>query len=549
MSSRQWLLLTVSLALCFVWGTLHWIAPYLSAGRLDFTPLNPGNLAVPEARTLAWSETSGLQREILEHFANQPLPDWQTQGKTKAPRVLMGRLAMREGLEEANAYLQAAQPWGSVGSTWGLHSTGDYDFTLAGLVPILFEFGDDPAVLDPKTVDHLVEVLMTEEGGQPKLTVPRTLGAVQDTENHLLMTEGSRYLKNRWLFLHGSPEQTHDNVANGLESWLLKHLEELNEAGLHEFNSIPYEGYTLTALLNLEAFASEEVRAAARRLLDRLNWEYAVGSLSLRQFAPFRRQPRHAGDTALGADYQTALMKTWLSLLPDSQPDTRVEGGGLHHALWACWSPYRLPDETAQWAIEKPRDYLISIGHGRRGSPEIYSGGPGYLFTAGGVGRGKASQVVARPTTLMLEDGAEQLSEIIHLAGPGKDYTSWNNTGVWRRFAVAAGPVHVPEEWAPTSSGSLWSVYQRDQNLCVSVHSSEDLGIVHLSRSADPEAMLSAITGANNDQEKLRHLFITPEGNRISYDVGSPSDRWVIKRIDDSAVDREFDQWPRMKEL
>lgn len=520
-----------------------------SASRSEPAPFQAGIVEVPELRAQLWNDRSELNDSILEYWAGQPLPNWETHGKTKAPRVLMGRLALRKEVEVANAYILNTAPWGKVGSKWGLHDKGDYDFTLAALVPILFQFGDDPTLLYPETVDHLVNILLTEDGGEPQLSVPNTLGLVRDTENHLLMTEGSRYLKNRWMSLHGNSDTKYDNVANGLESWLLNHLKELNEKGLYEFNSIPYEGYTITALLNLEAFGSSEVRESARKLLDRLNWEYGVGSLGFRQFAPFRRQRRHAGDTALDADYHTALMKSWLSLSPLSPAGLKVKGGGWHHALWACWSPYRLPDQTAQWTLEKPREYFVRIGHGPDSSPEIYSGGPGYLFTAGGVARSKRSLVVPRFTTLMLDDGATELSEVIHLAGPGENFDEWNNTGVWRRLALAAGPVRIPTNWKPQALGPLWSVYQRDHDLCVSVYSSPDLGLVHLSRSSDPQEVLSAIETANNDSEQLRHSFTSPQGAHIHYDVTAPSDRWVIKQVDESPADREFEQWPRMEEL
>ena len=323
-------------------------------------------------------------------------------------------------LEAANAYLSRVEPWGEAGSTWARHPAGDYDFTLAGLTPILFLFGDKPGVLYPNTRDHLLNVLLPLEGGDPLEKVPRTLGLVRDTENHLLMTEGSRYLKNRWLALHGSLDPRHDNVDNGLETWLLKFITDLRTAGLYEFNSIPYEGYTLTALLNLDAFGSDSVRSAARDLLDQLNWKYALGSLSFRRFPPFRRQYSHARDTALDGDRHVALMKAWASLMPDG-PQNLALAGGHHIALWACWSPYRLADDTARWLITKPADYFVRLGHGPGGSPEIYSGGPGYLLSAGGVNRGNRSMIVARPITLILDDGAMDLSKIVHLAGPGRN--------------------------------------------------------------------------------------------------------------------------------
>jgi len=300
----------------------------------------------------------------------------------------------------------------------------------------------------------LLNVLLTLEGGDPKIFVPRTFGLVRDTENHLLMTEGSRYLKNRWLMLHGSTDTKHNNAINGLEIWTLNMLEELRLAGLYEFNSIPYEGYSLTALLNLEAFGSEKVKRATCDLLDQLNWNYALGSLSFRRFPPFRRQYSHANDTSLNGDRHTPLIKLWMSLLPDHPGNLSVHSS--HHiALWACWSPYRLPDETARWILEKPTNYFVKIGHGPYGSPEIYSGGPGYLLSAGGVNRGKRSLVVARPITLILDDNATDLSEVLHLAGPGENFRLWNNSGVWRDFAVAAGPVFIPEKWKPDANGKL----------------------------------------------------------------------------------------------
>lgn len=542
------ILLAGLLGLGSAWQALRWGSTSFSASRHASVPLREGNVQAPEERSQPSVASSQLTDAILEHWASVPLEEWRESGKTNAPRALMGRLALRRDIDQVNAYIMSVTPWGRVGSTWSLNRDGDYDFTLAALVPILFQFGDDPTVLYPDTVDHLVRVLLTVEGGQPELSVPSTLGLVRDTENHILMTEGSRYLKNRWMRLHGSPKPLHDNVANGLESWLLDHLEELRRQGLYEFNSIPYEGYTLTALLNLEAFGSVDVRASARRLLDQLNWQYALGSSSLRQFAPFRRQRGHSRDTALDGDYQTALMKAWLSLTPDASSDFEVRGGGYHHALWACWSPYRLPDQTAQWALNKPRDYLVRLGHGPESSPEIYSGGPGYLLTAGGVGRGRSSLVVCRPTTLMLDDGASKLSDLIHLAGPGMQFDKWNNTGVWRKFAVAAGPVHIPEGWDPAAKGPLWSVYQRGQH-GIAVASSPGIGIVYLSRSANPHAVLSAVADANNDPEELRKSFTIPQGVVVEYALQAPRDRWVITSVDGTPVDRELDKWPLMDEM
>ena len=516
-----------------------------SAERIARAPMTPGNSLAPSERSVSWSDQSKLTERVLKHWAAQPLGDWKKQGKIKAPRALLARFLLERDLDSANDYLIQQEPWGTAGSTWAGHPDGDYDFTMAALTPILFLFGDKPAILYPKTRDHLLNVLLPLEAGEPLVTVPGSFGLVRDTENHLLMTEGSRYLKNRWLATHGHADPRYDNEDNGLEEWLLNLISELRSAGLYEFNSIPYEGYTLTALLNLDAYGSPKVKTAARDLLDHLNWNYAIGSLAFRRFPPFRRQYKHAGDTALDGDRHAGLVKPWMSLFPNGPTDLTLKHN-WHVAIWACWAPYRLPDETARWILDKPHEYFARVGHGPQASPEIYSGGPDYLLTAGGVNRGERSLIVARPITLMLHDGAKDVTQVLHLAGPGDNFRGWNNTGVWRRFAVAAGAVQIPSDWTPDAESELWKVFQREQNICVAVHSREDLGIIHLVRSSDPAEVLSVIQEANIRQDELERSFQIPNGPRVHYNVTAPQDKWVIRAIDDQPVDQDFDKWAQL---
>ncbi|EMI16114.1 putative secreted protein, partial [Rhodopirellula maiorica SM1] len=545
--SKRWA--TLAIVIAGIVGAGAWalprVVPYVSATRLVAVPLPPGNIPTPTLRSIQWREDSDLTNQIIDEWAKRPLGDWKTEGKINAPRSLLARLIRRHDLDAANDYLIAQTPWGNAGSTWPGNPNGDYDFTMAGLIPILFLFGDDSNVLYPPAKDHLLNTLLPLDGGEPLLTVPRTAGLVPDTENHLLMTEGSRYLKNRWMMLHGSQLAKHDNLSNGLEQWLLDLIEEIRSAGPYEFNSIPYEGYTLTALLNLEAFGSPSVQSAARGLLDQLNWNYAVGSLRFRRFPPFRRQYAHAADTSLMGDRHVGLIKPWISLLPDSPKDLELRGN-RHIAIWVCWSPYRLPDQTAQWIVEKPADYFIRIGHGPESSPEIYSGGPGYLLSGGGVHRGDRSLIVARPITLILDDPANELSEVLHLAGPGKNFRDWNNTGVWQNVAAAAGPVHIPPRWKPAAASTLWKIFQRESNLCVAVHSRDDFGVVHIVRSSDPEQVLRSLQSANSNAKQLRSSFQIPNGSLIRYDTHAAKNRWVIQQVDGRPMDRDFDRWPSM---
>lgn len=534
----------------------NYLRYFLSAARYKHRPLTKGNCEIPVKRSLKWNDCSALKNEIIEEWTSRALPPWQiVEGKKKAkvdaPRIILAKMALNKDIDDitkVNNYLLGQEPWGNCGSTWGLNKKGDYDFTLAVLTAILYLYGDKPDILFPETKDHLISTLLTKQGGSPLLTVPKTCGLIRDTENHILMTEGSRYLKNRWLYLHNNTDPLFNNKKNGLESWMLSFLEELKEAGLYEFNSIPYFGYTMTALLNLASFASEEVRKSATEIIDRLNWEYALGSLSLRRFAPFRRQLRKESIRKLDMDYHTIMMKVWLSLMGNSEVgkighlDLKLPDRGLHHALIAALMLYRPSDKTMKWVVSKPERYFVRIGHGTKASPEIYSGGPGHLISAGGVHRGKRSMIVARPITLMFNDGAKNLDEVIHLYGPGDDFRNWNNTGVYKDFACAAGPVHIPENWSPEIKNKTWSIYECPDNFLLAVHSRHDLGIICLFHKGNAKMVLEKITELNNDKA-LYHQFIWPEGDKIEYDTEAPENKWVIVAIDGDNVSREYDKW------
>lgn len=497
---------------------------------------------------------------LVESWASREFLDWQAEGKVTMPRVLLAKLALGRDVAAVNEYLLKAEVRGTVGSTGPFHADGDYDFTLAGLTLLLYTFGDSAELLYPETVDHIVNVLMTEEGGTPVVFTPRILGLpLRDTENHILMTEGSRYLKNRWLRQNGNSDLEFNNAENGLEAFLLEYLAHIEGAGFHEYNSRPYIGYTLTALLNLQSFASPQVRDAATRILDRANWEYALGSFGYRRFPPFRRQPEHAADTDLDGDYHTAMIKAWMSLRQVGSESTRLRiRSGDHHALWIAFTSYRLPEVTAEWIEQKDREYLVMMGHGEDGSPEIYSSGPGFLITAGGVARDRFKQSVARPTTLMLDDGVLELAGILHIIGEGDDYREWNNTGVYKRFAVG-NRVVLPASWLPVQSQGAWSIYEPgagprnsfDKSVHNSVHkpakvlvyTGQNIAIVYLLPNFDSGTLLDIMTEKNSDEALLSNQFTTYDGEVIRYDIDAPKDTWVIESVSGVAINRDFDSW------
>ena len=193
-----------------------------------------------------------------------------------------------------------AEPVGRSGTSSFTNKKGDYDFTEIILCSLLYMFGDQPELLYPETRDHLLNHLMIDVGNKSRTRAPRTLGIVGETENHVLMTETSRYLKNQWIFTHGNPDPQYDNNRNGLETFLSNYLEEMAKTGFFEFNSDPYMGYTLTALLTLHAWAdSDLLKKQTINILHEANFKYLLSSYNFRRYPPFRRRMEKAQNPEL----------------------------------------------------------------------------------------------------------------------------------------------------------------------------------------------------------------------------------------------------------
>ncbi len=517
---------------------------YFGESRCKAFALAKGNISVPHARTINWANYSAFADSILNVWAQKPVPTVkQLEGKGDGPRILFAKLLKKKDIKKVNDAILQMKAWGVSGSSWVLNKKGDYDFVLVVLTPVLWRFGDDSTLLYPATRDHLIRDLLTEEGNKFRYTAPRTLGFVAETENHILMTEGSRYLKNLWLAEHGNKDPRYNNVENGMENKILDFLGEISNASLYEFNSNPYLAYTITALLNLEAFGSENVKVKARDVLDYINWCYALGSYELRHFPPFRRRYDKENFSSLTTDYASVFMKAWLCFSPIQSFDKDISKAEVHFLFGSCM-PYRPPDSVVEMIFNKGNGYFIKIGHGPEACPEIYAAGSHYLLSAGGVNRGKRSLIVARPITLFVNDSAKDLSETFHLAGPGTDFMKWNNTGVYKNVACAAGPVSIPEKYKPCVSNKLWSVYMLPDNVCLAIHSTGQFGLMAVFEKCDPLSLANELLQANPDPELLKHSFKLPDRNKIEYNVKAPGDRWVMLSDNAKQMDRDYDHWP-----
>lgn len=296
-------------------GAFYFLAPYVFV--VNSVPWTAPPSAAEVAEVLQHVQVPRFQMDFpnpapaILRTANLDTGSWQDTGKGHAPRVLLSKLSLGQDLPEVNAYLQSIQPWSVPGSSWEMNN-GDYDFTETILVQILYLFGGKPDRLYPETTRHLVNDLLVNDGGHPTLTVPLTFGLIFDTENHILMTESSRYLKNQWLFTHGATDKKYDNTRNGLQEWFMGRLNHIRVHGFHEFNSVPYETYGIIPLLNLDAFAqSPELAALARTIVDAAVWRHALSSVDFRACIPFRRQPQYAGDTNIAFYSINERVQSW----------------------------------------------------------------------------------------------------------------------------------------------------------------------------------------------------------------------------------------------
>jgi len=219
----------------------------LAQKRFERPALKKGNVEVPHERTIQWTEKSALADTILAAWANLNLQ--QGDEKVKNPRVLMAKLWIKKDLVEVNKTIINTKVRGISGSKWKMNLKGDYDFTETVLITILYLFGDKPEILFPETTQYLINTLLIDEGNKFRYYTIGTLRLIRETENHILMTEGSRYLKNRWLMTHGNSDPIYDNVKNGMENSILKFMVEMQTAGLYEFNSLPYNGYKYLSVI------------------------------------------------------------------------------------------------------------------------------------------------------------------------------------------------------------------------------------------------------------------------------------------------------------
>ncbi len=478
---------------------------------------------------------------IIDKYAQMAIPEKRTVLDRDLVRIILGKLAEGKDVQQINDFIISLKPWAGHGSTGPFNKLGDYDFTEITWCSLLYLYGNEPALLYPKTRDHLVNVLIENSGAKPSLRMPGTARLFRETENHILMGEVSRYLKNQWLFEHGDTSLAYNNARNGLEKWMLNHLDEKFRGGFYEFNSNPYSGYSFQALNTLFSFThSDTVRHAVNKVLNELMFEFALSSNNLTRYPPYRRQPHRASYKGFDWDPLSSIVRVLVA---------RKTGGyfPIHekqHGLITKLLHYSLTDELLNLLEHKNTGYFAMLGHGRKGSPEIYTGGAGFVLSAGGVQRGAISQLAARPTLLILNDHVSNTDSCFSLCSKGK-MQHWNNTGVYDGFACANQPVHIPPQYKAVKDSGNWQLfYSAASKLNIVTYSEKKLGLLLVVPGNESLVTFNQLI-ADNKTFNLQHKIRIPSG-LISYRTNSSKNKWVITRYMDVKLPRHFDKWQRL---
>ncbi len=246
---------------------------------------------------------------------------------------------------------------------------------------------------------------------------------IPETENHILQIEVARYLTNQLILERVGIDGNHGHYPDHqrrLRNWLLGYLGNIARRDFIEYNSRPYQRYSIPALQNLHDFANyppsrgevlsdDELRAAAKAVLELASAKFALGSLQSRRYVPFRRKmevvvgqrrdgggfhaaviefPGNQGSGTTGLfdlgesmDYQIAAFTLYNGPSRQSPRPGHVTFDTLRNALPAAVSSYEPSPLVTAIASSECVQYEQTFNHQTQ---ERFVRGPGFLLSAGG---------------------------------------------------------------------------------------------------------------------------------------------------------------------
>jgi hypothetical protein len=394
------------------------------------------------------------------------------------------------------------KPLGFIGTSLPVpgYDDGDFDMSLLGCASLLGLFEDDRVLLTDATLLHLIKKVFRIWGQDPKAHFDVGFVSVPETENHLFMTESSRFLTNQliWENRRGLPQLTNlrdslvrsgeiiDNSQGTLKRLLLQVMQQTMRKGFFEFNAQIYQRFTIHALDNLFSFSRDRAVAdGAGCLLDYLSTVFAFQSYDAVRYGPYRRSSEVYDDISLiGNDAACSFFGIQSGAFAwKADPRRGLWHSHTAHASMALYSAvlkYRVPEPILTFMRSRPGEYRAEIrsayaGNGsRKRLTEVYQGGRNFLLTAGGRYETYAGpnfptyrywfgdapwvyDVITRSSSLLLDPRKErpgELKDILHFRG-----SQWrsNNMAIHRNFLYGYSPVdafnspewpqHVPAGW------------------------------------------------------------------------------------------------------
>ena len=310
-----------------------------------------------------------------------------------------------------------------------IHRIGweDDGFTSGG-VPERWDLAGHVEIDNDELFDFLAAVFPPAILGQFIFGDSTTIKDIGETENHILAILTARYLTNQLLYQRHDYHEDggdFDNRRNGSETeghyrpgctdLVLELLRNMLKDDFSEYNAKPYQEQTRFALLNLCTYAyDDEVRLAARMVLDYISAKMVVSSDDLRRMIPFRRRNESdkrrvvvledgAMNVGLVEDFfgadplapyfalQAGNTRVYEHTYGTVRPwEWGIAGGGNEITMEAL-SAYRLPPSIHDLFVNDlhrrffQRLHRKDVGYDHNAdNKEIYAGSPSYLITAGG---------------------------------------------------------------------------------------------------------------------------------------------------------------------
>jgi hypothetical protein len=280
---------------------------------------------------------------------------------------------------------------------------GDYDFATIDILQLLYVSREYPGSLTNAVYTVLRDNMLTIYGrisgvidpaectlevGPISTTIAFELVA---TENHVLQTEISRYLTNQLLLEVYPNESEYNNTLNGNKQWMLEHLSTFFRTYFYEFNSRPYQTFTVKALSVLHSHAQDDdIVLACEMLLDIITAYSCLQMNRLRRFPPFRRQPEYVNRTKSrdgdGEFYRLSVLVGDYTTLDGTNYTLPGEPGNIYRSLGninlvsTVASKYRISDGLLDVFFNTDPLYFIGL----HDVVEMYYSTKAMVISAGG---------------------------------------------------------------------------------------------------------------------------------------------------------------------